>query len=150
LLIVGCLAPLVLAKPKTNYIEAIGKGTVIYGTTTVPAGIALSAFVTLAYSPEGSIVYEGIADVVIKFVLPDGTKITAVKQIPTAIAVTDDGFTLAFVIQGNWVDVPITVIKNKIYGTLTAEGITINPELTVDINFYLRRVEIKILTAEGE
>lgn len=56
LLIFGCLTPFALAKPKTNYIKAIGKGMVTVETTTIPARVLIEAFVTPGgYTTEYSI-----------------------------------------------------------------------------------------------
>jgi len=67
-MIVGCVAPIVSAKPKTNYVKAIGKVAVNYNNELTLKGI-ISIDATM--TPGGYSEFGGVAIVAMHFVLPD-------------------------------------------------------------------------------
>ena len=128
LLIVGCLAPLASAKPKTNSVKALGKVTVTYLGNDYDGKMLIAAQVK--QTPEG--IFKGIGISVVSFVLPDGTKITT--KTPLAIAITDDGFTLTFDGDVKYFVEP-TVVKNKVYIVLSVH---FDAEISIKLGGTLR------------
>jgi len=142
MLMVGCFAPIVLAKPKADTIRAVGKGYATYEGVVYPCKIKLE-HVTIA--DLGTV--KGFV-LTMCFVLPDGTKITAVKTVPFQVEVGDDDVLQGFTLQINEkeVDLPIQIVKNNIYGVLEVPqeiGLEYNGE-PIDFTFVLRfKIEIE-------
>lgn len=86
---------------------------------------------------------EWSATIVMRFVLPDGTKITAFRDLPFFVEVGDDGVLQGFKVEinGQFIPISTTGVKNKVYGTLHA---IIAHESTHVVDFNLRfKVEIE-------
>jgi hypothetical protein len=137
IMIVGCLAPIVSAKPITIVIKAVGQGTATYNGKVYPAKIGLIATV----EPIGETGdYAGTADIVMKFVLPDGTKITAFKDLPVHMDVNDNELipcSIEITLEsGDLIKMDVRR-KPRTVGTLN-EVITTKNGLEISLDFDLR------------